>query len=69
MASVTAVMWGVWGLAGRRRSRVINEGSQFYESRSEVHKYLTSVVGTVVVFCVGFVLSLLARGKQEDIQV
>lgn len=42
-------------------SPLINEGSPFYVLRSPLHTYLTIVVGTTVIFVVGFLLTALSK--------
>ena len=42
-------------------SPLINEGSPFYRFHSPLHTYLTIVVGTTVIFVVGFLLTALSK--------
>lgn len=57
--AVTAVVLGLLSIAYMSLSPLINEGSPFYEFRCPLHTYLTIVVGTTVIFLVGFLLTAL----------
>ncbi len=62
--SVTAVILGLMTIAWMSLSPLINEGSPFYEFRSELHLNLTIVFGTTVIFLVGFLLTKLFPAKK-----
>ncbi|MCD8313401.1 MAG: sodium:solute symporter [Bacteroidales bacterium] len=70
-AAVTAVVAGLLVIAWMSLSPLINDGSPFYRFRNPMHTYLTIVVGTTVIFLVGFLLTKLAsalrrRRPEED---
>ena len=62
-AAVIAVICGLLVIAWMSLSPLINEGSPFWVFRSTMHTYLTIVVGTTVIFCVGFLLTTLSKKK------
>ena len=55
--AVIAVVLGLLSIAYMSLSPLINEGSPFYCLRCPLHTYLTIVVGTTVIFLVGFLLT------------
>lgn len=59
--AVLAVVLGLLAIAWMSLSPLINEGSPFYVLRSPLHTYLTIVVGTTVIFVVGFLLTALSK--------
>ena len=60
-AAVIAVILGLLVIAWMSLSPLVNEGSPFWQFRSEMHTYLTIVLGTTVIFCVGFILSAVGK--------
>ena len=60
-AAVTAVVLGLLVIAWMSLSPLINEGSPFYCFRSQMHTYLTIVFGTLVIFCTGFILTIIGK--------
>ncbi|MCC8035000.1 MAG: sodium:solute symporter [Rikenellaceae bacterium] len=63
-AIATAVICGIVAIAWMSLSPLINEGSPFYRLSSPLHTYLTIVVGTTVIFMVGFVLTIATSPKR-----
>lgn len=57
--AVAAVIAGLIVIAWMSLSPLINEGSPFYCLHSSLHTYLTIVMGTSVIFLVGFTLTAL----------
>ncbi len=66
--AVTAVVLGLLSIAYMSLSPLINEGSPFYEFRCPLHTYLTIVVGTTVIFLVGFLLTALFNKDKNKVQ-
>ena len=66
--AVTAVILGLVSIAYMSLSPLINEGSPFYEFRCPLHTYLTIVVGTTVIFLVGFLLTVLFNKNKNDVR-
>lgn len=66
--AVTAVVLGLLSIAYMSLSPLINEGSPFYEFRCPLHTYLTIVVGTTVIFLVGFLLTALFNKDKDKAQ-
>ncbi len=66
--AVTAVVLGLLSIAYMSLSPLINEGSPFYEFRCPLHTYLTIVVGTTVIFLVGFLLTVLFNKDKNKVQ-
>ena len=66
--AVTAVVLGLLSIAYMSLSPLINEGSPFYEFRCPLHTYLTIVVGTTVIFLVGFLLTALFNKDRNKVQ-
>jgi transporter, SSS family len=64
-AAIIAVILGLLVIAWMSLSPLINEGSPFYCFRSQLHTYLTIVLGTTVIFGVGFLLSLIPGKKNK----
>lgn len=62
--AVIATIAGLLVIAWMSLSPLINEGSPFYEFRSEFHTYLTIVFGTTAIFLVGFLLTKLLPCKK-----
>ena len=63
--AIIAVVLGLLVIAWMSLSPLINEGSPFYVFRSSLHTYMTIVLGTLVIFCTGFLLTTLANKKQS----
>lgn len=63
-ASILGVVVGLLVIAWMSLSPFINEGRPFYEFRSQLHTYLTIVLGTTAIFVVGFVLTKLLKNKE-----
>lgn len=61
--TVLAVCMGLCVIAWMSLSPLINDGSPFYQFKSTLHVNLTIVLGTMVIFCVGFVASCLVSRK------
>ncbi|HIW52085.1 MAG TPA: sodium:solute symporter [Candidatus Alistipes excrementipullorum] len=66
--AVTAVVLGLLSIAYMSLSPLVNEGSPFYEFRCPLHTYLTIVVGTTVIFLVGFLLTALFNKDKNKVQ-
>ena len=58
-----AVILGLLVIAWMSLSPLLNEGSPFWQFRSQMHTYLTIVVGTLVIFCTGFIVTAIAEKK------
>ncbi len=63
-ASILGVVVGLLVIAWMSLSPFINEGQPFYAFRSQLHTYLTIVLGTTAIFVVGFVLTKLLKSKE-----
>ena len=61
--AVLAVILGLLVIAWMSLSPLLNEGSPFWQFRSQMHTYLTIVVGTLVIFCTGFIVTAIAEKK------
>lgn len=57
--AILAVLSGLIVISWISLSPLIHEGSSFYCFRSQIHTYLTIVIGTMVIFCVGFICTKL----------
>lgn len=55
--AMLAVIMGLLVIAWMSLSPLLNEGSPFYQFKSTLHVNLTIVLGTMVIFCVGFIAS------------
>lgn len=64
--AVIAVMLGLLSIAYMSLSPLINEGSPFYCLRCPLHTYLTIVVGTTVIFLVGFLLTAAFGNRKAE---
>lgn len=64
--AVIAVVLGLLSIAYMSLSPLINEGSPFYRLRCPLHTYLTIVVGTTVIFLVGFLLTAVFGDKKTE---
>ncbi len=64
--AVIAAILGLIVIAWMSLSPLINEGSPFYCMRSQLHTYLTIVLGTTVIFLVGFLLTKLAPASNNN---
>ena len=67
--AVLAVILGLLVIAWMSLSPLISESSPLYRFSSYMHTYLTIVVGTLVIFCTGFIVTTLAEkksGKQNQ---
>lgn len=64
--AVIAVMLGLLSIAYMSLSPLINEGSPFYCLRCPLHTYLTIVVGTTVIFLVGFLLTAAFGDRKAE---
>ena len=64
--AVIAAIMGLLVIAWMSLSPLINEGSPFYCMRSQLHTYLTIVLGTTLIFLVGFLLTKLLPSKKAD---
>ncbi len=64
-AAVAGVVSGVLVIAWMSLSPGINEGSPCYVFKNSWHVNLTIVVGTTVIFLVGFMLTLLGNRKKK----
>lgn len=64
-AAVIAVVLGLLVIAWMSLSPLVNEGSPFWKFRSELHTYLTIVLGTTVIFCSGFLLNFIWKKRRE----
>lgn len=62
--AVLAVVLGLIVIAWMSLSPLINEGSPFYCFRCNMHTYLTIVVGTLVIFCTGFIATAISERKR-----
>ncbi len=60
-----AVILGLLVIIWMSLSPLINEGSPFYCFRNTMHTYLTIVLGTVVIFLVGFLLTKWASSSRK----
>ncbi len=63
--AVLAVILGLLTISWMSLSPLINEGSPFWEFRSQMHTYLTIVAGTLVIFCTGFIATALAEKRKR----
>ena len=64
--AVIAVVLGLLSIAYMSLSPLINEGSPFYCLRCPLHTYLTIVVGTTVIFLVGFLLTAAFGNRKAE---
>lgn len=64
--AVAAVIAGLLLIAWMSLSPLINDGSPFYCLHSPLHTYLTIVMGTSVIFLVGFVLTALTKKPENN---
>ena len=64
--AVIAVVLGLLSIAYMSLSPLINEGSPFYCLRCPLHTYLTIVVGTTVIFLVGFLLTAAFGDRKAE---
>lgn len=64
-AAVVSVALGLIVIAWMSLSPLINEGSPFWVFRSGLHTYLTVVLGTTVIFCTGFLLTLIGNNNNK----
>jgi SSS family solute:Na+ symporter len=62
---ITAVCAGLLVIAWMSLSPLIPEDSEWAFMRSHLHSYLTIVVGTIVIYVVGFLLMHLRFGRKE----
>jgi SSS family solute:Na+ symporter len=62
---ITAVCAGLLVIAWMSLSPLIPEDSEWAFLRSHLHSYLTIVVGTIVIYVVGFLLMHLHFGRKE----
>jgi SSS family solute:Na+ symporter len=62
---VTAVCAGLLVIAWMSLSPLIPEDSEWAFMRSTLHSYLTIVVGTIVIFVVGFLLMQIFYGREK----
>lgn len=63
--AVLSVVLGLLVISWMSLSPLINEGSPFWHFRSELHTYLTVVLGTTVIFCTGFLGTALAGRSRK----
>lgn len=63
--AVVATIAGLLVIAWMSLSTLVNQGSPFYEMRSEFHTYLTIVFGTSVIFLTGFILTRLFPNNRK----
>lgn len=65
--AMVATILGLITIAWMSLSPLINEGSPFYVFRSQLHTYLTIVLGTSVIFLTGFLLTGIFNKNKSTI--